>query len=304
LTLRELLNDGRARLRDVGIPDHEAALDVDLFTRTILGWDRARLIVESSAAVPEGLEPTFSRWVERCAHHEPVAYILGHREFWGLEFIVSPAVLIPRPETELIIEAVLEIVRAAGMTTYAPGTPATGRAADRTGVTVRLADIGTGSGNIAVSVAHDAPGVQVVATDVSSEALAVARQNAERHGVADRVAFVATSYLGGIEGDFDIIAANPPYVRELDRTGIGASVRHEPEVALFGGNDGLLHLAGVLDTAMHKLRPHGFLITEIGYGQEDDVIDLANRRPGLRLHATRGDLQGITRTILFQREAH
>ena len=304
MTLRELLNGGRARLRDVGIPDHEAALDVDLFTRTILGWDRARLIVESSAAVPEGLEPTFSRWVERCARHEPVAYILGHREFWGLEFIVSPGVLIPRPETELIVEAVLEIVAARGLTTYAPGAPTAGRPAPRAEVTVRLADIGTGSGNIAVSVAHGAPGVHVVATDVSSEALAVARQNAERHGVADRIEFFATSYLGGIDGDFDIIAANPPYVRELDRAGIGASVRHEPEVALYGGDDGLLHLAGVLDTARHKLSPHGFLITEIGYGQEDDVIDLANRRPGLRLHATRGDLQGITRTILFQREAH
>jgi release factor glutamine methyltransferase len=303
LTLRELLNSARARLHEAGVPDQEAALDADLFARTILGWDRARLIVESSASVPHGLEPTFSNWVERAARHEPVAYILGHREFWGLEFIVSPAVLIPRPETELIVEAVLEIVSAAGATTYAPGNPAPRNATDPAGVTVRVADIGTGSGNIAVSVAHDAPGVHVVATDVSSEALTVARQNAERHGVADRVEFFATSYLGGIEGDFDIIAANPPYVRELDRPGIAANVRHEPEVALFGGDDGLLHLAGVLDTAMHKLRPHGYLITEIGYGQEDDVIDLAKRRPGLRLHGTRGDLLGITRTILFQREA-
>jgi release factor glutamine methyltransferase len=302
LTLRELLNSGRARLRDAGIPDQEAALDADLFARTILGWDRARLIVESSASVPDGLEPTFSNWVERAARHEPVAYILGHREFWGLEFIVSPAVLIPRPETELIVEAALEIIGAAGVTTYAPGTAPPAKGADQTNVTVRLADIGTGSGNIAVSVAHDAPGVHVVATDVSSEALAVARRNAERHGVADRVEFFATSYLGGIEGDFDIIAANPPYVRELDRPGIALNVRHEPEVALYGGDNGLLHLEGVLDTAILKLRPHGFLITEIGYGQEDDVIDLANRRPGLRLHGTRGDFQGITRTMLFQRE--
>ena len=302
MTLRELLNKARARLREVGIPDPEAALDVDLFARTILGWDRARLIVESDGPVPDGLEPTFSSWVARCAIHEPAAYILGHREFWGLEFIVSPAVLIPRPETELIVEAVLEIVGARGLTTYAPGAPPPREAAGQSEVTVRVADIGTGSGNIAVSVAHAAPSVHVVATDVSSEALVVARKNAERHGVADRVEFFATSYLGGIEGDFDIIAANPPYVRELDRPGIGLNVRHEPEVALFGGDNGLLHLEGVLDTAILKLRPHGFLITEIGYGQEDDVINLANRRPGLRLHGTRGDLQGITRTMLFQRE--
>ena len=110
MTLRELLNSGRARLREAGVPDQEAALDVDLFARTILGWDRARMIVESEAPVPAGLEPTFSSWVERCARHEPPAYIIGRREFWGLDFIVSPAVLVPRPETELIVEAVLHVV--------------------------------------------------------------------------------------------------------------------------------------------------------------------------------------------------
>ena len=302
MTLRELLNCGRAQLRDAGIPDPEAALDVDLFTRTILGWDRGRVILESAAAVPDGLEPTFSSWVDRCARHEPAAYIIGSREFWGLDFIVSPAVLIPRPETEYIVEAVLEIL---GID-VPDGVPRSGQQASRypAGAKLRLADIGTGSGCIAVSIAHDAPGVQVVATDVSTVALAVARQNAERHGVADRVECVATSYLEGIEGDFDIIATNPPYVRELDKPGLGANVRHEPEVALFGGRDGLLHLEGVLDTAVQKLRPHGWLVMEIGLGQEDDVIALASRRPALRLDATRCDLQGIPRTILFQREVH
>ena len=302
MTLRELLNGGRAQLRDAGIPDPEAALDVDLFTRTILGWDRGRVILESAAAVPDGLEPTFSSWVDRCARHEPAAYIIGSREFWGLDFIVSPAVLIPRPETEFIVEAVLEIL---GIE-VPDGVPRSDRQASRypAGAMLRLADIGTGSGCIAVSIAHDAPGVRVVATDVSTVALAVATQNAERHGVADRVECVATSYLEGIEGDFDIIAANPPYVRELDKPGLGANVRHEPEVALFGGRDGLLHLEGVLDTAVQKLRPHGWLVMEIGLGQEDDVIALASRRPALRLDATRCDLQGIPRTILFQREVH
>lgn len=291
MTLRELLTSGRARLRDAGIPDPEAALDVDLFTRTILGWDRARLIVESAATVPEGLEPTFSRWVERCARYEPVAYIIGSREFWGLDFIVSPAVLIPRPETELIVESVMAIIRSQ-------------TSGQQPGTTVRVADIGTGSGCIAVSIAHEASSARVVATDVSADALVVARQNAERHGVADRVEFFATSYLGGIEGDFDIIAANPPYVRELDKPGLGANVRHEPEVALFGGRDGLLHLEGVLDTVVKKLRPHGWLVMEIGLGQEDAVVAMTSRRPELRLHDTRADLQGITRTLLIQREAH
>jgi release factor glutamine methyltransferase len=298
LTLHERLSEARARLQAAGIPAGEAALDADLFARTILGWDRARLIVESSREVPAALEPTFSEWIERCARHEPPAYIVGHREFWGLDFQVTPAVLVPRPETEMIVEAVLALI---GVSTGTGGE--TGSAA-RTGSppVARIADIGTGSGCIGISIAHSAPNTRVVATDVSAEALAVALRNAEAHGVADRVEFFTTSYLGGIEGDFDIIAGNPPYVRELDRDGIGASVRYEPEVALYGGENGLLHLEGVLDTAVRKLRPHGWLVMEIGYGQEDDVLALVAARPSLQTRDTRCDLQGIPRTLLIQRE--
>ena len=298
MTLRELLNGGRTRLRDAGLPDQEAALDVDLFTRTILGWDRGRVILESAAAVPDGLEPTFSSWVDRCARHEPAAYIIGCREFWGLDFIVSPAVLIPRPETEFIVEAVLEIL---GIE-VPDGVPRSDRQASRdpAGAMLRLADIGTGSGCIAVSIAHDAPGVQVVATDVSTVALAVARQNAERHGVADRVECVATSYLEGIEGDFDVIAANPPYVRELDTPGLGANVRHEPEVALFGGLNGLRDIEGVLDTAIAKLRPGGWLLIEMGSGQDDRFEELVLTKPELQLEEILKDLLGIPRTAVIQ----
>jgi len=298
LTLYERLLDARARLKAAGIPADEAALDADLFARTILGWDRARLIVESSREVPPNLEPTFSEWIERCARNEPPAYIVGRREFWGLDFEVTPAVLVPRPETEMIVDAVLGLVAAS------TGAASTAAAAARTGSPpmVRVADIGTGSGCIAISIAHSAPNTRVVATDVSADALAVAMRNAEAHGVADRVEFFTTSYLGGIEGDFDIIAGNPPYVRELDRDGIGASVRYEPEVALYGGNNGLLHLEGVLDTCLQKLRPHGWLVMEIGYGQEDDVLALVAARPPLTVRDTRCDLQGIPRTLLIQRE--
>lgn len=280
MTLQEALAAARDRLVDAGIAADEAALDVDLYARTILGWDRARLLAEQRSAAPSGLEPTFSEWVERRTHHEPSAYIVGVREFWGLEFRVSPAVLIPRPETEFIVEESLALVSAiAGP---------------------RLADIGTGSGNIAIALAHARDDIRVVGTDVSAAALAIALENAERHGVADRVELVTTSYLGGIEGNFDLIAANPPYVRETDRSALGRPVRHEPEVALFGGDSGLRNIEGVLDTAIAKLRPRGWLVMEMGFGQEDEVRALVGARPSLRLDRFRADLQGLARTALIQ----
>ena len=280
MTLQQTLAAARDRLVAAGIAPDEAALDVDLYARTILGWDRARLLAEQRSAAPAGLEPTFAEWVERRTRHEPSAYIVGIREFWGLDFRVSPAVLIPRPETEFIVEESLSLL---------------------SGVAgPRLADIGTGSGNIAIALAHARDDVRVVATDVSAEALAIALENAERHGVADRVELITTSYLGGIEGDFDLIAANPPYVREIDRPALGRPVRHEPEVALFGGDSGLRNIEGVLDTAIAKLRPRGWLVMEIGFGQEDEVRDLVSARPSLRLDRFRADLQGLARTALIQ----
>ena len=281
MTLREALVAARDRLVAAGIAPAEAAIDADLYARTILGWDRARLLTEQSSPAPDALEPRFSEWIARREHREPSAYIVGVREFWGLDFAVTPAVLIPRPETEFIVEEALPLVRALA----AP----------------RIADVGTGSGCIAVSLARELPSCHVVASDVSAEALAVARQNAERHGVMDRIQLVATSYLGGVEGDFDLIAANPPYVREGDKPALARDVRYEPDVALFGGSAGLRDIEGVLETATSKLRPHGWLVMEFGFGQEDDVRELVGARPSLRLHRMREDLQGLARTAVIQR---
>lgn len=276
-----MLAAARERLVAAGIRAEEATVDVDVYARAILGWDRARLLAEYTAPAPAALEPTLSQWIDRRTRHEPTAYILGTREFWGLDFRVSPAVLIPRPETEFIVEEALALLGGiAGP---------------------RLADIGTGSGNIAVSLAHERADARVVATDVSAAALAVALENARRHGVADRVEFLATSYLGGVEGDFDLIAANPPYVRDGDKPALGRPVRHEPEVALFGGDTGLRDIAGVLDTASAKLRKHGWLVMEFGFGQEDEVRGLVDVRPKLQFLRFRADLQGLARTAIIQR---
>jgi release factor glutamine methyltransferase len=281
LTLRERLAEARERLVRAGIAPAEAAVDVDVYARTILRWDRARLLASYADAVPAALEPQFSEWIARRERREPTAYITGVREFWGLEFRVTPAVLIPRPETEFVVEETLALLE--------------GR--DE----ARVADIGTGSGCIAVSIAHSCPAADVVATELSAEALEVARNNAERHGVAGRITFVQTAYLDGVTGTFDVIAANPPYVRDRDKPALSVQVRHEPDVALFGGSDGLRDIEAVIDAAEVKLRPGGWLVMEFGFGQEDDVRALAARRAGLRLDHVRADLQGLARTAIMQR---
>jgi release factor glutamine methyltransferase len=281
LTLYETLDQARARLVAAGIPEPEALVDVDLYARTILGWDKARLLIEQQSAVPGELEPTLSNWITRRTHREPSAYIVGHREFWGLDFHVSPAVLIPRPETESIVDEAVARARALP--------------------SPRLADIGTGSGCIAISIAVEVPRGRFVATDISEDALAVARANAVRHNVADRVEFVRTSYLDGVGDGFDVITANPPYVKDTDKPGLAPDVRHEPDVALFGGAEGLRDIAGVLATASGALVPGGWLVMEFGYGQEPNVETLVELQPALRLHRVQPDLQGIPRTAIIQR---
>ena len=281
MTLQDALAAARARLVAARISTDEATVDVDLFARRILGWDRARLLTELRGSVPTGLEPQFTAWVDRRAAHEPSAYIIGVREFWSLEFAVTPAVLIPRPCTELVVE------EAVALLTEHPAW--------------RVAEIGTGSGCIAVSVAHSVPGVRIVATDLSADALTVAQGNAAQFGVADRVTFVETSYLDGIAGPFELLLANPPYVRAGDRPGLSRVVQHEPDVALFGGESGLRDITGVLDAAEATLTTGGWLVMEFGYGQEQDVRELVEARAGFEVVRVRDDIEGIARTAVIAR---
>jgi release factor glutamine methyltransferase len=293
--LHETLAAARARLVDARISPREAAVDVDLFARAALGWDRVRLITGQSEPTPGDLEPRFSEWLARRERREPSAYILGTREFWSLDFEVSPAVLIPRPETEFIIEESLALLASGALTPHAVGRMAT--------PALTVADIGTGCGCLAVSLAHELATASVVATDISSEALAVARANAERHGVSGRIAFVQTSHLDGVQRTFDLIMANPPYVKAGDKPALSAEVRHEPDVALFGGGSGMHHIGLALDAAQRALRPGGWLVMEFGFGQDEDVEQLVARRHELRLDHIRQDLQGIPRTAVIQRDS-
>jgi release factor glutamine methyltransferase len=281
--LHQRLTAGRERLVAAGIEPTAAAIDVDLFARTILGWDRARVLTSRTEPTPPALEPRFSEWIRRRAGREPSAYIVGTREFWGLDFRVTPDVLIPRPESELIVQEAMEILRG------------------RQRHSLQLADVGTGSGCLAVSLAHELPHAMIVATDVSPAALDVAEENARRLGVGDRVTLIETSFLDGVDGPFDLIAANPPYVKDGDRAGLSRDVLHEPDVALFGGATGLSGVEAVLDAAVRTLADGGWLVMEFGLGQDDDVTRLVAGRPELRLDRVTADLQGIPRTAVIQR---
>ena len=273
----------RQRLRDAGISQTESDIDARLLAQHVLGWSTERFLVDAHAQAPDGFAPHYQTLVERRVTREPLAYIVGVREFWGLDLEVTPDVLIPRPATELIVEALLELYR------------------DRT-APLRVADICTGCGCVAVALAHERPAAIISGSDISEPALAVARRNAARHGVGDRVTFTHGDLLDGLSGPFDAIVANPPYVIDRARPALQPEVRnYEPYVALFGGVDGLTLVARLIEAAPLRLRPGGYLIFEFGLGQDVEVEGLLERAPELTLVGVRRDLQGIARTAIARR---
>jgi release factor glutamine methyltransferase len=273
----------RQRLRDAGISQTESDLDARLLAQHVLGWSTERFLVDAHAQAPDGFTPHYQTLVERRVTREPLAYIVGVREFWGLDLEVTPDVLIPRPATELIIEALFDLYR------------------DRT-APLRVADICTGCGCVAVAIAHERPTAQVVAADISPEALDVARRNATRHGVGDHVSFCHGDLLHGVKGQFDAIVANPPYVVDGARNALQPEVRDfEPALALYGGHEGLDLLTRLVTDAPAHLVPGGHLIFEFGLGQDVEVEDLIVASPHLEFVELRRDLEGIARTAVARR---
>ncbi len=279
--LHDQLADARHRFERAGIAADEAAIDAEVLARHVLGWDRATLITHGHEQPPAGFERSFAALVDRRLQREPVAQIVGHREFWGLEFEVTRDVLVPRPETEFVVEAALELARDGGVR--------------------RIVDVGTGSGCIAIALAVALADVFVVATDVAPEALAVAARNAARHGVLDRVAFVEGDLLAAVPGTADLIVSNPPYVPSSDLPKLPPEVaRYEPHRALFAGDDGLSAIRRLLEAAGAHLAPAGHLVVEFGFGQAAEVTALA-AATAWRVIAVRRDLQQIPRVIVLGR---
>jgi release factor glutamine methyltransferase len=280
-TIHDRVAEARRRLTAAGISTDEAELDARLLAEHVLGWTTERFFADAGTRATPDFSERYDMLIARRAAREPYAYIVGRQEFWGLEFFVGPAVLIPRPETELIVEAALE------------------RIADAT--SAAIADVGTGSGCIAVTLARERRAATLTATDISSGAIDIARANAARFDVADRVDLRRVDMLDGIEGPFDLIVSNPPYVCERDRGRLQPEVQFEPAAALFAGEDGLDAIRRLVNEAASRLKTGGALIFEFGFGQADAVAELISDTSGLTIVGLRRDLQDIPRTAIAQR---
>ncbi len=251
---------------------------------TNLAW----LIAHDSEPIEPERAAELCDLVERRLAGEPIQYITGEAEFYGLSFHLNRDVLIPRPETELLVEKAIAFVGKLRQTNEASEP--------------RIVDVGTGSGAIAVALAHALPFAEIAATDISAPAIAVARSNAARNGLADRIRFLEGDLLAPVAGEqFDLIVSNPPYVAEGDRAALDIEVRnYEPAQALFAGGDGLAIYRRLIPASFTSLAAGGILLLEIGYGQRE-AIDALLEICGFKEIEFFSDLQGIPRVAKAQR---
>jgi release factor glutamine methyltransferase len=277
------LRAGITRLEECNVPS--GALAAELLLMHLLGRDRAWLYAHPEYELSAADAAAYEQLLARRTEGIPTQYLTGWQEFWGLEFEVGPGVLIPRPETEHVIEVALA------------------RLAARRTDSLRIADVGTGSGCIAVALARELPNAEIVGTDISPAALDYARRNAERHGVSRRVQLIETNLLDACLGpglprnSFDVIVSNPPYVALTDAKNLPREVReHEPAEALFAGGQGLDVYPALIDHAKRALSPNGTFVVEVGYNGTAQVRSLLPEPLWSDLCVTR-DLAGIDRVI-------
>jgi release factor glutamine methyltransferase len=256
--------------------------DAEFLLTHVTGYNKAWFLAHLDDEMPLDQADLYGKLIRRRLAGEPIQYIAGETEFYGLPFRVTPAVLIPRPETEHLVEEVLQ--RAAHFTHP------------------RILDIGTGSGCIAIAFAHHLPNAAITTIDLSPDALEIARQNAAIIQVAGRIRFLQGDLLAPLAGEtFDIIVSNPPYVPSPDRDTLSVEVRdHEPALALFAGEDGLDIYRRLVPAALAALAPNGYLLLEIGYGQSGAVTEIL-ASAGFQSIETIPDLQGIPRVLCATR---
>ncbi len=282
-TVLALIGWTKTYLARAGVDEPRLAAEV-LLAR-VLGCDRMHLYTRHDRPVAPDRLDAYRRLIRRAAAGEPVAYLVGRKEFYSLSLKVTPDVLIPRPETELLVDAALEFVRA-------------------NGGLGRLWDVGTGSGCVAVAAATYAPDLEVLATDISEPALAVAAENVARCGLAGRIRLARADLLDLPDAGeaFDVIAANPPYVRDDQMSELPGVVQAEPEVALRAGPTGLEFITRLAADAPQRLRPGGLLAMEIGLGQAEDVHHLLDRSGRYEAARFLKDAAGIERTVTARRK--
>jgi release factor glutamine methyltransferase len=279
--LRRVVANATERL-SLGPHPERARQDAEMLLLQVLGKNKAWLIAHPEKKLTDAETTRFMEMLERRHRGEPMQYIFGEAEFYRMPFLVTPDVLIPRPETEHLVEK----VNGLGSVFRKP----------------RLVDVGTGSGAIAIAFAHDWSHAAVTAIDASEAALDVAHRNAERLGFANKIRFLQGDLLSPVAGEqFDIVVSNPPYVPEVDRPTLSVEVRdYEPGLALFAGNDGLEIYRRLIPQSFACLVSGGFIALEIGYGQSAAIADLLGATGFQNIEFT-PDLQGIPRVALAQR---
>lgn len=274
MNLRQALSYARGILADSNIED--TSLEGEILLRHVLEMSRTQLYSDLDLNLSTEQEKALNKFLKRRKRGEPSAYITGHREFYGLDFRVDRSVLIPRPETELLVELSIKVARRNAIK--------------------EIGDIGTGCGAIAISLAVNLPQATVYATDISPEALEVARYNCQKHGVSDRVVLLHGDLLEPLKGPVDMIVANLPYVRERDVLR-SDPLSFEPALALNGGKNGLGRIRALCQRAGGKLNKPGYLILEIAEGQAKAVTAILRRGfPGAAIEVHK-DLAGIKRAV-------
>jgi release factor glutamine methyltransferase len=269
-----------ARLKIAAI--ESADLDARLLIGYTLGLDLTGLILAAQRQLTPGESARIEEFARRRLAGEPVARILGEKEFWGLPLQISSATLVPRPDTETVVELALELLRAGGNL-------------DRP---LRIADLGTGSGAILLALLSELPAAQGFGTDISEGALRTAGANAARAGLSDRATFVACDYASGLTGPFDLIVSNPPYIRSADIAGLATEVRnHDPLAALDGGADGLDAYRVLIPQAAGLLAPRAALVVEAGEGQSAQIQALMTAAGLMPAIAPKADLAGLPRAV-------
>jgi len=282
--IAEALRDGTTRLAAAGIDS--ALTDARLLLMAALGCDRTGLLSRAAEALPPEAAARYADHLARRAAREPVSRILGHREFWSLDFALGPATLDPRPDSETLVEAALAAVPARPT----PGHP------------LRVLDLGTGTGCLLLAVLHDRPSAFGIGVDRSEAAARVAGDNARALGLADRAAFLVGDWATALAGRFDLVLSNPPYIPEADITALEPEVRdHDPRLALSGGTDGLDAYRALAAALPELLVPGGTAVVELGIGQAADVTALF-RGAGLDIIGTPHDLAGIPRCVVATSE--
>lgn len=285
-TIGDLIDEAGRRLAKAGVP--EARREATSLVGHVTGRGRTFLLTHPEMMPARADAQRLREAVERRAAGEPLQYIIGRQEFYGLDFEVNRDVLIPRPETELLVETAIELL---GKDNQA---------------TARVLDVGTGSGCIAIALLHELSELQAVAVDISPQALRVAARNAGRHNVHKRLAFVASDCFAALnpaKASFNLIASNPPYVAETALAGLQREVRdHEPRVALTPGGDGLRIIHRLLRDSTRFLQPGGHLLIEIGFDQHEAIRQLIDTEVW-ELLAIHKDLQGIPRTVALRKNS-